>query len=1000
MTALRTDPSALRRFAESRWAGFAEGRPLAADQIRAMTEAMFRVAVHPDCARTDAVGLLFRAYQAEPGDVRFAYHLGRMALEDDSLADAVAWLDMAHTTAPGDHRVAAHLILALRGLEREQPTEAAEIRATHRSRARELATAVHAAGVAGCGWPGFYDLEVDAVARLEVTDRVMDEFRAALTALRDLADRPGGVRAFAVAAVCWLIRGYPVRDVCDLADGLPAGDHRATYLLHLVCDLFAMPEPQLPRRLATALASGELPGTVVALIHQRRLLHAVRPFPELGALLAARWSLDDKPSHGAPTVHVSKLDDAVDAMRARPPALGGGPGANGEKAAASEALDRLTELETILTVLAEERRALVAFVTGPLKAADRKAATDEECATVAADHAVAVAALDRQVEAAGRAHERAELLTGEVGHLSPDELGEDFNDRADAVRVGLADLKSPGKMRRLLGKIKKAGAGRPGTPASQAATAFNPLSQEESAPTSAAIPVNPSDVPAALARAHAAVAEIFAEAERSLESYPASGARWHLRGLVLGRLAENQYRMGQAREARRTWHRLLADNGPNAPAYRNLAVAALCDGDERHSTEMWRRYLAELYAEAAAVRNLGRRAAEREKIHGAFAAAYLPPSLRGDEPEAGAVVTVRFLASERAVRAAVAHLRLRALNAVLDEGGTPPEDPLLPEPFRLLIAGTPPRPVTQEGRRRAVVPVVQLKQRVERSLFGADRWALSSTAITVVGNLRLLDQLPLDPDDGDTYRAALSLGITDPTERLAELGKLSERAVAFAVTGILRDTGRQKDADLYKRYNNLLKAWVAAGVPPESTFRLDAARSLYDVRTSAAIAAAENRGDGSSPDVVGAQQALHKLWRRIPAATGPARDLALLNRKSDDFEGAWRVLYRALREGVHPIGLRLTAQDAVAVGWKLRRYSGLTQVATLAVEGLAQDESMWEMLENVYLAVATDLRARRYPTSGVTVDFRRWLRETTARRDPDFRRKAEKILHRLEDEGF
>lgn len=979
----------LRRCADNLWERHAGGTPLHPDEADALTEAMFRLAVRRGTPVDEAVDLLHRAHLVDGDDPRFPYHLGRIAFGADRLAEAQAWLEVALELSPGSHRVGAHLVAVYRARDRREPGGAAS-RVADRGRARELSAAIRSAGPR---WTGIHDIEVLTGLAGEVSERTAAELLPSLTAARDLAGTAGGMGAFAVLAVCWLVRGYPVATVRGLADGLPAHDPLASYLLNRTCQLFELAEAELPGQLAGCLRRDELPGLLVALIHQRRLLWRPMSYPAPGAVRAARWFLADGSASDA-AGHVQVLDAGTRELSRRPVTVGAA-GPAGDRVDADDARARLAGLRADLTRIDEADGAMVAFAAGPLRAAAAAATTPAELGTVLADHKTLTTALGRLTELAAAAHGVAQRLLDEVGHLGPAELGDDFARDADTVRITLADRIQPGRLRRLLLRVDKAVRAAGGTPdpasepSPQARTILAALDDAgqppPAAPTPAPTPA-PTDVAAALERAHRAVDEGFAAAVRTLADHPPALATTQLHHLIHGRYADTCHRMGRVDEACRGWHAMLAAGGPDATVLRNLAVVHLCGGVEAHATEMWRHHLEELYLLDVAAGDPRRRAAQRERTHGTLAAAYLPAALRGEQPDAEVSPVAGFLAGRAGVRSATVQLRLERLNRLLSFR-TPAlrsaldraDLALLPErvraPFTGLLDGSGPAPdadvsaaVTQAEQQRqgeAVDRLIRLKQRIRSALSQDAAWALGTSAVAVIDNTALVDAIGLDPADDITYRTALARGLSDPERDLPPLDDLRGYARQAAIRHITVEAARQDATTLPERYRAILASWVDSPLSADEAALLDDPQHLYDPRTVAAVVAAYEEPPGVGDGVTAAMEALQTWQVMLPGATGPARHLARLHEVTGGGGRAWEILLDAAGGAVHPSGLLLTVGQAVQLGWRLGRRTELVTELHGLVGRLPTDDGAWSLLRETYLALVREAIAQRRSPTGL-----------------------------------
>ena len=245
---------------------------------------------------------------------------------------------------------------------------------------------------------------------------------------------------------------------------------------------------------------------------------------------------------------------------------------------------------------------------------------------------------------------------------------------------------------------------------------------------------------------------------------------------------------------------MLADDPLNAAALRNLAVTHASAGDLGAATQAWSHYVETLYLQDLLAGDPHRGAAHRAEVHrilaGSFGTAVLVARTTRD---AGNREDVRdmppALASRAKVATAVAHLRLEELNRALSyrsptlllgvgrsiaeaelatardrrlaaaEAATAALSPRIRGPFTDLCrqaienahqaASVPggrirrPTDETEEEAHSAWVKErILWKQRISEAVTDKDAdWPLTEYSGDVIGNLQLIDDLPLDPHD-------------------------------------------------------------------------------------------------------------------------------------------------------------------------------------------------------------------------------------------------------------
>jgi hypothetical protein len=607
----------------------------------------------------------------------------------DELGHAAEWLRQAFLTCPTSHRVWLHIGLLQRELFRRRRRDHRYDADTLRHRSEQVLSRLRAgadeidpalldlrlpprpaspvtpapsppsappplrpirlvdAGV--CRWSGIDDLDAEERLLADPTEAGRDDLVRLLDhAARRASSRPGGVAAFVVLAVAFVVRGYPVAAVRRLCRLLADQQRPSLDLLDLVCDLYQVDEDELPARLADALAHDCLPPLLAAVIHHRRLLWRPMRFPTLGpAYQAVRRFLDtrEQPDDRLLDVLEQRLRSAereLDAQRPEPV-----PDAPAE----GDAADLQARVELLEEAVTRQRRevpwlrALVA--RKPARALD---GPDR-------DRVLAIAAALQQIELGRGA--ALDALTW-IKHAGADGLAEARLDPG-ALEARLQGLDT-GALPRLLSK-----ANRLLGPASDTDAPADADADADAGDTS------PDRLRRALERIDRRVDERYRDAEATLAGYPA-GAWQHpelraLRILVRGREAETRYRLGDLTGARRGWTRVWVDDRSRPAAAKNLAVAHTLGGTGSGQAMWWRAYAEVLYGRAIAAESLRLHASARADLHRDLGGAFAPPRLAGeDNDRAGSdelAVSV-FLASVTRVRLFVRHRLLELLNRKLD----------------------------------------------------------------------------------------------------------------------------------------------------------------------------------------------------------------------------------------------------------------------------------------------------------------------------------------------
>jgi hypothetical protein len=343
----------------------------------------------------------------------------------------------------------------------------------------------------------------------------------------------------------------------------------------------------------------------------------------------------------------------------------------------------------------------------------------------------------------------------------------------------------------------------------------------------------------ALAVAERALDANFVEAWQTLDVYPAEAKHREavslLRAYLGGRQAEAELRLGRTTAARRRWGAMLTDDPLHPAVLRNLAVAHTSSGDLGPAAQTWSRYLEALYLRDLLNGDIRRGAAERAEVHRVLAGSFgTAPLCARSAPDGELDGDLRqmapVLAAAGKVGIAVTHLRLEELNHTLSQRG----------PTLLLgvgrSVGEADLDAARDRRTAAVETAVQAlparvrgpfekqcrrmideahreasethgrtrrpgdeaeerahlewtrgrilwKLRISKAVMGADAdWPLTEYSGDVIANLRLIDELPLDPADEVLLRSVHQLGVQgDPKEFVERHNQLSELACRFAL---------------------------------------------------------------------------------------------------------------------------------------------------------------------------------------------------------------------------
>jgi hypothetical protein len=1016
--ALENRPEVLWRRLNQLWLRYEQGGPLTDLQLEALTEASFRLGVHPDTEVATALALLARAHRLDPANPKHPYHIGLIYLRHGRMEMAEKWLAAAAALSPTNHRIWAHVSMVQRGLD-DLRSGSAVYNGHHRRRAEEILTAIREGRddldptarpplrrPGECRWPGVLDLGVEDQLRGRTVERTRDVLVGELAAIAKSASRRrGGTAAFAVLAVQWLVYGYPPATIRRLAGDLAYGDGPAARLLNLVCELYETDEAELPARLARCLAEDSLPDLLVAMIHRGRLFRKPLRLPDVGAYTAAK-----NYTGGDPAGPIAAMTTALRVLSAEPP----GPMADARPTDATpapvagpdEKLARLehaaAELSGLITRLREFAKELVR-ASGSTRGAAARAAGD--CALLAR-------VVDR-VEAAraARLDELREFKTTEpAGLIMP---FDQFRARVEECEPLLQE--SAGKIKVILRKaeqkLKKRADFESVEPvlsprareieaAVSAAEGTAVTGPPERQPRSAApTPRTKGTAEERVAAARAAVEGVLADnrrrARRTLGAYSPHlrdrQAVVLLRAYLTGQQAEADQRMGRAREARRGWSSMLADDPLNAAAMRNLAVAHASAGDLGAATQAWSHYLETLYLQDLLAGDPHRGAAHRAEVHrilaGSFGtAALVPRATRDAEAGDDARDVPPALASRAKVATATAHLRLEELNRALShesptlllgvgrsiteaelamardrrlasaEAATAALSPRVRVPFTDLCrraienahqaasaaSGRIRRP-TDEAEEEAhsawAKERILWKQRLSQATVGKDaEWPLTEYSGDVIANLQLIDDLPLDPLDEFIRRGVQQLGVQgDPADFLERHNQLSDLACKSALRQIY-DAAEQNASSFPDQFRRVCRSWARNPIPDTYLDSLDSPSGLYYASAKSAFEVLANaRGDLDEQErrvVEGAATALERWVARLPGASGPACALARLLSALDRHEEADRVLSTAEAGAFAARGRREVAISYVRLAIDGAKYrAALGRIRELLKEG-------------------------------------------------------------------
>jgi hypothetical protein len=465
-----------------------------------------------------------------------------------------------------------------------------------------------------------------------------------------------------------------------------------------------------------------------------------------------------------------------------------------------------------------------------------------------------------------------------------------------------------------------------------------------------------------------------------------------LRAFILGHQAELYQRTSRSVQARRRWHAMLADNPFQPAVLGNIAVAHSSAGDVGPAAYAWERYLESLYLGDLLSPDPRHGAVRRAGLHRTLAASFgtariVPPSAETGPLDANAAQVPPVLARGNAVALAMAHLRLEELNLAISRqnpalvlavdrvAGTTRLDQgrdrrlafaaqacaELPRriraPFTLWcqdqitsayqtasapggLVRKPAYAAEEEAYASWVRGRILWKAGLRGAITAQDaEWPLTDYSGDVIVNLRLIDELSLDPGDEHQRRSVQQLGFPgDPGECLDQLSQLSDLAVRFALTRIFAEARASGARAFPSRFARAGRSWVRTAIPGDYIERLDDPGEVYIPSAQAALRVLRDAGDTLTDperrEIETALPALRHWIARLPGATGPARTLASLLSALGRHEEAHTVLSDARAAAFSPAGERATGISLVRVAVDRGEYrEAVASIRCLAADG-------------------------------------------------------------------
>ena len=697
------------------------------DRIEALVECAFRIAVHPETEGPEALDLLSECARSDGTHPRYAYHLARAYFAHGELDKAQTWIERAARQCPRSHRIWSHVCLlqwelnlrysgdgrfeenALKKranaiaesvqdgldaipphfLDFQPPESLAEKEKRERQR-RQAGVEERKEGPAGepavdetfetpvqvlthpgtCRWSGIHDLLVEQLADWPPKTVQVKVLRQLLKRIADLAStRPGGIAAFSVTGIQWILSGYSVSTVRRLAKGLIGEGPTlpSLELLDLVCRSYVAEIEEVPRLLADALEDQRIPPALAAIVHRRRVLWRSLAYPTLVAYRDARRLLADSrrplPEDDGPQRDwddeaqplVKKLISSLDSLDPEPPKPLAEPDVS---EAGAKTQDGLSSLED----WAKRQSESLNVLWGRLKAL----ATAEKNGNIQAQELEEVWEIQATVEEifsdADEQLKQAATLR-ESGKTSQEHRGLERLDATEKRYQTMLGRKGPFR-----GKFAAFGAGSPSPPVKDGPTG-------KSKPEARIEGTGLAALAQAMALTDRQVTELFENALATFDFY--SGAMMEepslraLRQSVRARQAETLHRMGRRTEARRVFSGMVREDPVDPGVLKSLAVCNSSSEDTARAMGTWRSYAEVLYFLDVVETSPRPRARARRELHQALGGGYAPPFLlqKLDQNWQQCVdpqQMLSFLSSPGRVRIFVEHKLLEFLNAQLE----------------------------------------------------------------------------------------------------------------------------------------------------------------------------------------------------------------------------------------------------------------------------------------------------------------------------------------------
>lgn len=352
MPRLLTDPaelqSVLNRLLDRR-----RNEAFTVQQVEALAECAFRIALHPSTAVSRAAELLGLAKRADRANPKYPYHMARLYFRCGDFDQAGVWLERSRQLCPTSHRIWAHIGLLQREINDRHNDlnkgKSGYIPDAHKKRWKEIADLIRKgvdqfdpkladyrsdfpetkaanqpldlkqenqdvngspgehvtrhsnAGI--CRWSRIQDLIAEDLLEGEAGVRMRDALREFLEVAASAADsRRGGRALFTALAIEWCVRGYSPEFVRRISPNGLVAPSPAAQVLDTFMTLTETPVEKLPSAVSAALSENEIPPLLAAALHRiyvlgspPKVMRLVSDLREVRALLAYDKGVKEAP---------------------------------------------------------------------------------------------------------------------------------------------------------------------------------------------------------------------------------------------------------------------------------------------------------------------------------------------------------------------------------------------------------------------------------------------------------------------------------------------------------------------------------------------------------------------------------------------------------------------------------------------------------------------------------------------------------------------------------